>query len=115
MMLGDTEGNENKEQYPPCQGSKRTSKDPFIDSDSPEDIISTILRPKGPSNHLSNGSNSDESKNRKPLKLPPQSCKRPSAIPVKLKEEIGIKMYHFDAKPRPETDPTWDGNEIMLT
>ena len=80
--------------------------------DSPEEIISTVLKKRtGPP---SNGSNSDESEDNKPPKLPSQSSKKPSAVPLKTKEEATIKSYHFDMKLKPETVPTWDGNDNML-
>jgi hypothetical protein len=39
---------------------------------------------------------------------------RLSANPVKPKEESSVKAYHFDMKLKPETVPTWDGNENTL-
>ena len=63
---------------------------------------------------MSNGSDLDDSKGDKPPKIPPQSSKQPSAVPLKSKEEVSVKTYHFDMKLKPETVPTWDVNENTL-
>ena len=63
---------------------QKNSEDLFIDSDSPEEIISTVL--KKPTDPPGDGSNSDKSEDNKPPKLPPWSSKRPSAAPLKTKE-----------------------------
>jgi hypothetical protein len=65
---------------------------------------------KPPSNH----SDSDESRDDKPPRIPLQSAKRPSSNPIKLKEEAPTEVYHFDMKLKPEMVPTWDGNEDTL-
>ena len=68
----------DKERYLPHQGwkhLKEKGEDPFADSDSPKEIISTILRSKKPADPPSDGSDSDDSKDGKPPKLPPRSSK----------------------------------------
>ena len=50
----------------------------------------------------------------KPPKIPLRSSKRPPSNPIKSKEEGTTKVYHFDMKLKPETVPTWDGNENTL-
>ena len=62
----------------------------------------------------SDGSDSDDSEGDKPLKIPPRSSRRPLAVPLKSKEEVSVKTYHFDMKLKLETVPTWDGNENTL-
>ena len=118
MMLSEGPEKTNKEKYPPRQGwkhLKEKGEDPFTHSDSPREVISTVLRSNKPADPPSNGSGSDNSKDGKPPKHPPQSSKRPSAIPLKSKEEVSVKTYHFDMKLKPETVPTWDGHENTLT
>ena len=116
-MLSEGPEKTDKEKYPPRQGwkhPKEKGKDPFADSDSPREIISTILRSKKPADPPSNGSDLDDSEDGKPPKLPPQSSERPSAVPLKSKEEVSVKTYHFNMKLKLETVPTWDGNENTL-
>ena len=107
-----------KDRYPPRQAwnvSKNDSDDPFNEPDSPEEIISIVRGPKGPPNPPSDSSDSDDgSTDRGPPKIPPRSTKRPLSIPIKPKEELSPKTYHFDMKLKPETVPTWDGNENTL-
>jgi len=109
----------SEDRYPPCQAwntSGNNSDNSFDKQDSSDEIISTIQRLKGPPNPPSDSSDSDESNADKgPPKLPPQSSKRPPAVPTKAKEESNSKSYHFDMKLKPETVPTWDGNENTLT
>jgi hypothetical protein len=52
---------------------------------------------------------------RGPPKLPPQSSKRPPPAPMKPKEDLTPKSYHFNMKLKSEKVPTWDGNENTLT
>ena len=110
----ETSGN----RYPARQAwntSGNDSDNPFDEQDSSDEIVSTIQRPKGPPNPPSDSSDSDESNADKgPPKIPPRSSKRPPAIPTKPKEELNPKTYHFDMKLKPETVPTWDGNENTL-
>ena len=40
--------------------------------------------------------------------------RRPPSVPINPKEELNPKSYHFDMKLKPETVPTWDGNENTL-
>ena len=117
VMLSEGPEKTDKERYPPHQGWKHLKKkndDPFADSDSPKGEISTILRSKEPADPSSDGSDSDDSEGDKPPKIPPRSSKRPSAVPLKSKEEVSIKTYHFDMKLKPKTVPTWDGNKNTL-
>ena len=69
------------------------------------------MRSKKLTDPPSDGSNS---KDGKPPKSPPQSSKQPSAVLLKPKEEVSVKTYHFNMKLKPETVPTWDGNENTL-
>ena len=117
VMLSEGPEKTNKEKYPHCQGwkhLKEKDEDPFADSDSPKEKISTILRSKKLADPPSDGSNLDDSEGGKPPKIPPQSSKRPSAVPLKSKEEVSVETYHFNMKLKPETIPTWDGNENTL-
>ena len=116
-MLSEGPEKTNKERYPPCQGwkhLKEKGKNPFADSNSSREEISTVLRSKKLVDPPSDGSDLDDSKGGKPPKHPPQSSKGPSAIPLKSKEKVSIKTYHFDIKLKLETVPTWDGNENTL-
>jgi hypothetical protein len=116
-MLSEGPEKTDKERYPPRQGWKHLMEkdnNPFADSDSPKEGISTALRSKKPADPSSDGSDSNDSEGDKPPKIPPQSAKRPSAVPLKSKEEVSVKTYHFDIKLKPETVPTWDGNENTL-
>jgi len=122
-MMGNTSSTpkvSSKEQYPPWKGwdvSRTVLKDIFNKPESSEEIVSTIRRPRGSPTPPSNSSDSGErspKENEGPLKLPPQSYKQPSAVPTKYKEEANPKTYHFDMKLKPETVPTWDGNENTL-
>ena len=117
VMLSEGPEKTNKERNPPRQGWKHLKEkdnNPFADSDSPKEEISTILRSKKPADSPSDGSDSDDSKGDKPPKISPWSSKWPSAVPLKSKEEVSIKTYHFDIKLKPETVPTWDENENTL-
>ena len=92
-MLSEGLEKTDKERYPPRQGRKHLKEkddDPFADSDSPKVEISTVPRSKKPADPPSDGSNSDDSEGDKPPKIPPQSSKRPSAVPLKSKEEVSI-------------------------
>lgn len=73
-ILSEDEEKIDTERYPPHQGqkdSKGNSEDFFTNSDSPEEIINTVLRPKKPTNPPRNTSDSDESEDAKPPKVPP--------------------------------------------
>ena len=99
----------------PWNASVKDSEDPFKTPDASEEEISTYRRPKGPSKPPSDSSESDESESdNKPPKIPLRSSKRPPSNPIKSKEEGTTKVYHFDMKLKPETVPTWDGNENTL-
>ena len=74
MMLSEEPEKTNKEKYLLPQGwkhLKEKGKDPFMDSDSPKEIISTILRSKKLVDPPSDGSNSDNSEDGKPPKFSP--------------------------------------------
>ena len=117
-MLSKGPEKTDKERYLPCQGwkhLKEKGEDPFTDSHSPKEIISTVLRSKKLTDPPNNGFDLDNSKDGKPPRPPPQPFEQPSAIPLKPKEEVSVKTYHFDMKLKPETIPTWDGNENTLT
>ena len=78
MMLSKEPEKTNKEKYLPPQGwkhLKEKGEDPFTDSDSPKEIISTILRSKKLADPPSDGSNSDNSEDGKSPKFSPQSSK----------------------------------------
>ena len=73
-MLSEGLEKTNKERYPPRQGWKHFKKkddDPFTDSDSPKEEISTIQRSKKSADHSINGSDPDDSEGDKPPKIPP--------------------------------------------
>ena len=73
-MLSEGPEKTDKGKYPPRQGwkhLKEKDKDFFVDSDSPKEEISTILRSKKPADSSSDGSNSDDSEGDKPPKIPP--------------------------------------------
>ena len=112
-MLSEGPEKTDKGKYPPRQGWKHLKErddDPFVNSDSPKGEISTILRSKEPADPSSDGSDLNDSEGDKPPKIPPQipprSSRRPSAVPLKSKEEVSVKTYHFDMKLKPETVPT---------
>ena len=116
-MLSEGPEKTDKGKYPPCQGWKHLKEredDPFVDSNSPKGEISTVLRSKEPADTSSDGSDSDDSEGDKPPQISPRSSRRPSTVPLKSKEEVSAKTYHFDMKLKPETIPTWDGNENTL-
>ena len=89
-MLSEGPEKIDKEKYLPRQEwkhLKEKAEDPFADSDSPKEIISTVLRSRKLMDPPSNGSDSDNSEDGKPPKPPPRSSKWPSAVPLKPKEE----------------------------
>jgi hypothetical protein len=108
--------NTGKQDHPwkPWNTPEKDSDDPFNTSDLSEEEISTYQRPKGPSKPPSDSSDSEGSESNKPPKIPLRSLKRPPSNPIKLKEEAAVKTYHFNMKLKPETVPTWDGNENTL-
>ena len=119
MITGASAGLKNSSvaQYPPRKSwnvSEDESDNPFIKTDSSEEPKPSqdVRRPGGPPS--SSGSSSDSDEEGDPPKLPPRSSKRLPAIPIKPKDELENKSYHFDMKLRPEAVPTWDGNEDML-
>jgi hypothetical protein len=116
-MLREEPEKADKERNPPRQEWKHFKEkddDPFADSDSPKEEIRTILRSKKLVDPSSDGSDLEDSEGDKTPKITPQSSRRPSAVPLKSKEEVSIKTYHFNMKLKPETIPTWDGNENTL-
>ena len=106
-----------QEQCPPQRTRDEQGKDyddPFNTSNSSEEEIATVQRIKGPLKPPSDSSDSEDSEGGKPPKVPLRYSRRPLANPIRPKEESSIKAYHFDMKLKPETVPTWDGNENTL-
>ena len=118
--------NPSEGQYPPRQSwniSYDESDNPFLRNEPSNNSERVGIIPK-PGESLSNRSDSDDSddgseENNKPPK-PFQPSLEPSSLPFKGSSKTPVvskgspESYHFNMKLKPETIPTWDGNEDTL-
>ena len=110
--------NISKCHYPPQKkwnDSDQESNSHLEKYESLREIISAVLRSKGPPNLPDPSWDSEGNEEKGPPKPPPKSSKRPIAPPIKSKTELEAKSYHFDLKLKTDIIPLWDGKENTLT
>ena len=78
------------------------------------EIISAVLRSKGPHNLPNPSWDLEGNEEKGPPKPPPKSSKRLIAPPIKPKTELEAKSYHFNLKLKTDMVPLWDGDENTL-
>jgi hypothetical protein len=78
------------------------------------EVISAVLRSKGPPNLPDPSSDSEGDEEKGPPKPSPKYSKRLITPPIKSRTKLETKHYHFNLKLKTDTVPLWDGNESTL-